>query len=238
MRHTRLAVMLGALFAFPVSVFAFSLSPFDWFGGETATALGRRHDPSHEIKSNGVTKVQMRNLYQDDYLVTDVDVWRITGQTNLVAGENITIEDVEEGRRISATDTGITNLVAGENIRVEDLGPDGRTMVISATSGAGITNLVAGKNITIEYVGPDGLTRRISSEGGKVLVGRTFERPGTAHGWHELLCAVIKALGGEISTDGERPAPPPYSITLTAEDGTQRTVSIVTADGEYTTIVR
>lgn len=113
MRHTRLAALLVVLLALPVLAFDL-MSPSTWFGRDAVTSLGRHHDQSHDVTSNGVTKVQMQYLYKEDWLVTDVDL----GQAG----------------------NGITNLVAGQNVVVEDVGADGRTKRISALGGGGVSN--------------------------------------------------------------------------------------------------
>ena len=71
-----------------------------------------------------------------------------------------------------------------------------------------------------------------------VLRGKTYQRPTAARGWYDLLCEVIAALGGNIAREGIVPGTNPNEITLTADDGTIRSISIVKSDGEYTSIVR
>lgn len=74
---------------------------------------------------------------------------------------------------------------------------------------------------------------------GKVLKGKTYQRPTAARGWYDLICELISALGGNIATSGIVPGTNPNEITLTAEDGTIRSIAIVKADNEeYTSIVR
>lgn len=113
MMHIRIAVLLGSLAAIPFSLSAISLSPARWFGDE-GDVPPKTHDPSHEVTSNGVTKVQMQHLYKSDYIVTDVDM--------------------------SAAGGGITNLVAGQNIVISDVGDGGKIKRISAVGGGGWTD--------------------------------------------------------------------------------------------------
>lgn len=96
MRHTRLAAFLGVLLALPAVVFARDPDP-------EASALGRTHDPALDVVTDGVTRTRLGALYKDDLVVTDVDIQKVTGMTNLVAGSGIVIEDIPGGRRISAT---------------------------------------------------------------------------------------------------------------------------------------
>lgn len=71
-----------------------------------------------------------------------------------------------------------------------------------------------------------------------ILRGKTYQRPTAARGWNDLLCEVIVALGGNIATNGIVPGTNPGGITLTADDGTVRSISIVKSGEEYTSIVR
>ena len=71
MRYTGLTSLLGVLLALPG--FALDVTrQATWFGGHAAPTSVLTGVQSHRVTSNGVTKVQLRHLYKDDWLVTDV----------------------------------------------------------------------------------------------------------------------------------------------------------------------
>lgn len=101
MRHTLLALVCAAV----STVASAAFWPFSMFSDDaTATSV------SVPVTSNGVTKTRLGNLYRDNLVVIDVDMSKAQGGiTNLVAGDNIIIEEPAPGtKKISAIGGGVS----------------------------------------------------------------------------------------------------------------------------------
>lgn len=109
MRYTGLTSLLGMLLALPG--FAFGVTKqATWFGGHTTPTSVLTSAQSHRVTSNGVTKVQLRHLYKDDWLVTDVvggGDWGEGIVSNMhrvsmgVSSNAFAIEDLEVASRVA-----------------------------------------------------------------------------------------------------------------------------------------
>lgn len=113
MRNTILAVaaVVTAIFV-PGASNAFW--PFDGLVDAVTTLVAPK-----SVAEGGVTKTRLGSLRPDDRVVTDVDLSQAPGLiTNLVAGQGIVIDDVTNGKRISALvqglDTNAVNAVISE----------------------------------------------------------------------------------------------------------------------------
>ena len=109
MRYTGLTSLLGMLLALPG--FAFDATRQDtWFVGHATPTSVLTSAQSHRVTSNGVTKVQLRHLYKDDWLVTDVvggGDWGEGIVSNMhrvsmgVSSNAFAIEDLEVASRVA-----------------------------------------------------------------------------------------------------------------------------------------
>ena len=125
MRYTGLTSLLGMLLALP----GFALDATrqaTWFGGHATPTGVLTSATSHRVTSNGVTKVQLRHLYKDDWLVTDVvggGDWGEGIVSNMhrvsmgVSSNAFAIEDLQVASRVADA------RLDGLEIRADLLGP-------------------------------------------------------------------------------------------------------------------
>ena len=97
MRHTLLAFVCVAV----STVASAAFWPFSLFDDVNAAATPEL------VTSNGVTKTRLGTLYRDNLVVVDVDISKAQGViTNIVAGNNIIVEETAPGTRtISAIES-------------------------------------------------------------------------------------------------------------------------------------
>ena len=125
MRYTGLTSLLGMLLALP----GFALDATKqatWFGGHATPTSVLTGVQSHRVTSNGVTKVQLRHLYKDDWLVTDVvggGDWGEGIVSNMhrvsmgVSSNSFAIEDLKVASRVADA------RLEGLELRADLIGP-------------------------------------------------------------------------------------------------------------------